>query len=438
MYLNLMKNNSNNKEITQQILNLVKNKEYDEALNLLNKLTNQNTNQDFNNKIKGLIYLNQKNWVKSLSHYSKISKDKINFEISHNMGIGLFKLGRLSDASNKFKETLENKKEYIPAYENFCVTNKLLGNYEISIKYSLVALKLMPNNNKIINNLLDILNYFEPQKKEHIIFNINDQIKEINLENNKEKFVNSFEIEKILNKSEKILKDNNFNVNYPHTQIFKKNSINLNCERHLGIFSTHKIIPRFCFGCYKVQITTNKVLNLIKLQFYLKKLFLKENNIRKCIVELRENIPGNYKGYVFCNSIKQANDIKRIITNDLNNENIKIEIKHGCSEYYDEFEVYKNSKDDVTNKVYKKEWTEIEEKFDKDNFILENDKERVFDQTLNLFSLPDFLIIKNWLIYAKIVGDNSYKEIFKSEIEIDHLSKFEIQKINKRKKYLLN
>ena len=165
MYLNLMKNNSNNKEITQQILNLVKNKEYDEALNLFNKLTNQNTNRDFNNKIKGLIYLNQKNWVKSLSHYSKISKDKINFEISHNMGIGLFKLGRLSDASNKFKETLENKKEYIPAYENFCVTNKLLGNYEISIKYSLVALKLMPNNSKIINNLLDILNYFEPKKK---------------------------------------------------------------------------------------------------------------------------------------------------------------------------------------------------------------------------------------------------------------------------------
>ena len=155
-------------------------------------------------------------------------------------------------------------------------------------------------------------------------------------------------------------------------------------------------------------------------------------------IELRENIPWNYKGYVFCNYIKQANDIKRIITNDLNNENIKIEIKHGCSEYYDEFEVYKNSKDDVTNKVYKKEWTEIEEKFDKDNFILENDKERVFDQTLNLFSLPDFLIIKNWLIYAKIVGDSSYEEIFKSEIEIDHLSKFEIQKINKRKKYLLN
>ena len=206
----------------------------------------------------------------------------------------------------------------------------------------------------------------------------------------------------------------------------------------MGIFSAHKIIPRFCFSCYKVQIITDKVLNLIKLQFYLKKLFLKENNIRKCIVELRENIPGNYKGYVFCNSIKQANDIKRIITNDLNNENIKIEIKHGCSEYYDEFEVYKNSKDDVTNKVYKKEWTEIEEKFDKDNFILENDKERVFDQTLNLFSLPDFLIIKNWLIYAKIVGDSSYEEIFKSEIEIDHLSKFEIQKINKRKKYLLN
>ena len=441
MYLNLMKNNSNNRAITLHIQNLVNNKKYDEALNLLNKLANQNTNQDFNNKIKGLIYLNQKNWVESISHYSKISKEKVNFEISNNIGIGLFKLGRLSDASNKFKETMENKKEYIPAYENFCITNKLMGNYEISIKYSLIALKLMPDNNKIINNLLDILNYFEPKKNQHIIFNINDQIKEVNLKNNKNKFFNTFEIKKILNKSDEILKDNNFNNKYPHTQIFKKNSTNLNCERHLSIFSSHKIIPRFCFGCYKVQMTVNKVLNLIKLQFYLKKLSLRENNIRKCIVELRENIAGNYKGYVFCSSIKQAEDIKKIIANDLKGENIKIdkiEIKHGCSEYYEEFKVYENSEDDVTNEVYKEEWIEIEKKFDKDNFILENNKERVFDKTLNLFNLPDFLIIKNWLTYAKILGDDSYKEIFKSEIEINHLSQFEIQKISKRKKYLLN
>ncbi len=436
-----MKKKSNNKEMILPILNLVKNKKYEEALNLLNDLTDKKDTQVFSNKIKGLIYLNQKDWGKSLIYYNNIPKEKKNFEINNNIGIALFKLGRFSEASDKFKESIENKNEHIPAYENFCVTNKLLGNYEISIKFSLRALKLMPSNKKIINNLIDMLNYYEPKKNDYVILNINNQIKNLDLENNKNKFIKELEINKILNKSEEILRNNNLIINYPHTQIFKKNNINLNCERHLSIFTKYEIIPKFCFNCYKVQITVGKVLNLLKLYFYLSKLTLKENNIRKCIVELRNNVAGNYKGYIFCSSISEAEDIKKIITNDLNSTNIKIEkieIKHGCTEYYEKFENYKNIKKDVTNEIYKTEWTKMEKKFDEENFILQNNKERVFDETINLFNLPNFLIIKNWFIYAKIIGDTSYKDICRLEPETNHLSQFEIQKINMRKKYLLN
>ena len=286
-----------------------------------------------------------------------------------------------------------------------------------------------------------MLNYYEPKKNDYVILNINNQIKNLDLENNKNKFIKELEINKILNKSEEILRNNNLIINYPHTQIFKKNNINLNCERHLSIFTKYEIIPKFCFNCYKVQITVGKVLNLLKLYFYLSKLTLKENNIRKCIVELRNNVAGNYKGYIFCSSISEAEDIKKIITNDLNSTNIKIEkieIKHGCTEYYEKFENYKNIKKDVTNEIYKTEWTKMEKKFDEENFILQNNKERVFDETINLFNLPNFLIIKNWFIYAKIIGDTSYKDICRLEPETNHLSQFEIQKINMRKKYLLN
>ena len=68
-------------------------------------------------------------------------------------------------------------------------------------------------------------------------------------------------------------------------------------------------------------IKLNFILDLIKENDYQK---LEENNIRKCIVELRNNISGNYKGYVFCSSISEAENIKRIITNDLKSSNIKI------------------------------------------------------------------------------------------------------------------
>ena len=51
----------------------------------------------------------------------------------------------------------------ISAYENFCVTNKLLI-IAVSIKYSLKALLMSPKNNKLKNNLLDILNFYEKRK----------------------------------------------------------------------------------------------------------------------------------------------------------------------------------------------------------------------------------------------------------------------------------
>ena len=56
-----------------------------------------------------------------------------------------------------------------------------------------------------------------------------------------------------------------FKNNFPdETEIFKKNSRNLNCTRHFKMFNEFKIIPKFCFSCYKVQITLFNVMDLIK------------------------------------------------------------------------------------------------------------------------------------------------------------------------------
>ena len=438
-----MINNKNkiSKETFFPIINLIKNKQYDKALDLLENLPDKQIDQNLINKLKGLIYLNKKNWKKSLFHYEKISKEKLNFETLNNIGVCLYKLGKFNEASNKFYQSINENNSYISAYENFCVTNKLLGNYDLSIKYLLKALSLSPKNNKLKNNLLDILNFYEPKGINNSIININNQIKKLNIENNYKKFIQNTTLNKILNKSQEILENNNLTLNYPHTQIFKKNATNLNCERHLAIFEEHKIIPKFCFSCFKVQLTLNSVIDLIKLYFYFNNLNLKNNNIRKCIVELRDGIEGNYKGYIFTSSVNEAENIKKIINEDLRNCEIsinKIEIKHGCTEYYNEFELYKNISEDVVNKIYDKEWNNIEKEFDKKNLILEKNKERVFKKTINNFNLPDFLIIKNWLIYAKIIGDNSYEKIYKFDPKINHLSKLEIQKIGMRKKYLLN
>jgi hypothetical protein len=291
----------------------------------------------------------------------------------------------------------------------------------------------MPKNQTLKNHLIDIFNYHQPKIYQNVIINTNHLINKLDPVNGKDILIQSSLIKNILEKSEEILRDNkDTTFNYPETQILRRNKTRLHCGRQLSIFNKYKIIPKFCFSCYKVQITLTNVLDLIKLYFYFNNLYLKKNNIRKCMIELRENVNGNYKGYLYAGSINEAKNIKEIISNDLMNKEInleKIEIKHGCTEYYDEFELYKSIDEDITDKVYQKEWDNIEKEFDRDNLIKENIKERIFDNTLNKFGLPDFLIIKNWLLYAKIINDNSINKVFKFDIKTTHLSKTDIEKI---------
>ena len=432
----IMNNNKKkfSKELFVPVVNYIQNKKFDEALVLLGKLSDQNP--DIINRFKGSIYFTKRDWESSLLYYQKISDEEKNFKIYNNMGYALFKLGRFLEASLKFKQSLEANNTFVAAYENIIISLKLIGNYKLSIKYILLAINLLPKDQKFKNKLIEIFNYYKPQINKDIIININNQINELYM-SKENLLIKKSLIINLLKNSEKILKRNNISFNYPETQIYRKNKLNLNCDRHFGIFNKHKIIPKFCFSCYKVQITLNSVLKLIKLYFYFNKINLKNNNIRKCMIELRENVSGNYKGYLYAGSLNEAKEIKKMIEGDLIDEEIntkKIEIKHGCTEFYNEHKLYKNTEEDITNKVYKQEWATIEKEFDKKNLIAEKNKEIIYNNTLNEFNLPDYLIIKNWLLYAKIIGDNSYKEIFDLDIKDNHLSKIDIDKIQSRKK----
>ena len=434
----MIKNNTENlsKELFVPVLNYLKLKKYDQALNLLDQLLKEKEDPDHINKIKAKIYLNKKDWKNCLLHYEKISNLKENFEVSNNKGVALFKLGRFSEAIDNFNDTIKLNKFYVPAYTNLSKAHKLLSNFELSIKYSLNALALAPNNYNIQNSLFDVLNYYSPKNKKNLILNINEQMLKLNETINKNSIKNS-SINEILNKSQKILNENQKNLYFPETQILRKNKTNLNCQRHLEIFNKYKIIPNFCFGCYKVQITLKNVLNLIKLYFYFNDLSLEKNNIRKCMIEVRENVEGDYKGYIYTSSIDEAKNIMETVKKDLLSQNInfhKIEMKHGCTEYYNQYELYKNIQDDVTSKVYKEEWNKIEKEFDKENFIYENENEKVYTSTINKYNLTDFLIIKNWISYADLIGDKSYMEIFDFKINTNYLSEIQIKKIIARKK----
>ena len=66
-----MKNNNLNvsEKFFIPVVELIKQKKFDEALEFLENLSDENS--DIINKFKGSIYLNKKEWDKSLFHFKK-------------------------------------------------------------------------------------------------------------------------------------------------------------------------------------------------------------------------------------------------------------------------------------------------------------------------------------------------------------------------------
>ena len=66
--------------------------------------------------------------------------------------------------------------------------------------------------------------------------------------------------------------------------------------------------------------------------------------------------------------------------------------------------------------TYRENWEKFENIIDNEN-IRRSKKDTLYvGATLNLFTISDFLIIYNWLNYTKSIGDNSYKKIFKDQL----------------------
>jgi len=137
---------------------------------------------------------------------------------------------------------------------------------------------------------------------------------------------------------------------------------------------------------------------------------LDKDNSRKCMIELRPGVSGNYKGLIFCNSIRETeiilNQVKKILHNNFNKE-LNCKIKRGCSEYYPKFPTY--NKLDESAMLYDEKNKEQEKIFDEKNPDLIFNKNS--NPTIKGLSLFDALVFRNWLTFARLIGDNSYKEI---------------------------
>jgi hypothetical protein len=85
---------------------------------------------------------------------------------------------------------------------------------------------------------------------------------------------------------------------------------------------------------------------------------------------------------------------------------------------------------------YQSKWSIKENIIDERYPVRKSADKKILGVTNKGMSLSDMLIIKNWLAFAKILNDQSYKLIFENQIETNFIENFLKPQLNFRKEEL--
>ncbi len=294
------------------------------------------------------------------------------------------------------------------AHYNLAINQQDLGMLDEAVNSYIQAIELNPGALEPSSNLVSLLTAHIPNKDvSHPIVKVDRDVKEIEIDETSGPIPDDSVVQ-LFRRSTRMIQTHNIDLRTNFSEIFRRNSVDLNCERHLSVFDKFNVIPKFCFGCFKVQVEPRTLLELVKLFVVFDQLQLGESNIRKCMVEIRPRIPGFYKGLVYCSSPEEAyqiaDNLERIVKSRIAPD-LSASVKRGCSEYPLSYPAYKevnNSGDQLMS--YDETWQPIEEEYDS---IHSPHRRKTIWPSLFGMSLSDILIIRNWIDYAKGIGDPS-------------------------------
>ena len=401
----------------KDLVNLYNRGLYNEIIIQIDNLENKKIFSPELKNFKGLAYLALEDFKKATLVFKEATdQDDKFFKAFNNYGISLFYDAKYDEAIEKFNKAIEINPEYAETYNNKGNLFDHIGKIDGAIKCFKTAINLKPDFFDAKENLIKILTSdIEVSDDDNEIIRIHNKLKKYSFDYNPQQKFNIKNIKKVFSECNIIINNYFKELKVSSNQIFRRNTKNLNCERHFKIFNNYKVIPKYCFGCFKVSLEVETVIDLIKLYIVFDNIELPNNNIRKCIIEERKEISGNYKGFIYCDSLEEAKNLKLlidpIILKTIGN-NTNIFIKHGCSEFAIEHpnfkELNKNSKNYMK---YNLNWKDKEKIIDNKYSYL---KKKIISKSNKGIFLNDILIIKNWFAFAKSKNDESCKFLFPS------------------------
>lgn len=402
-------------KIIDDLIKNYKTKKFKDALVQADILTKHKIKNKQINFICGELFLSFRLYKKALYSLAYSIKIDPNFYIAYKLlGITEYSCGNFNKALKIYNVAKKINTHDADLFFNIAKCYADLGKYNLSIKNYIKSLKLDPNNNETKINLIKSLTFFKPKDNlDNEIIKLDISLYNLKLPFSFDKILENVTLKTYLKKNFDIIKTKIDNLNFDTTQIFRNNHEPLDCPRYHTAFNTYNIIPRNCFSCFKVQVNVFNVVDLIKLHFLFDNItFVK--NIKKCMVEKRKDIDGNYKGFIYCKTVDEAETLK-VQIEQLINKSLKINnktiVKRGCSEFTLKYPDYKitDSKSKSFFK-YNDEWQK------KENIINEFYPKNISGElnphdTLKGNSLNDMIIIKNWINYAESKKDYSFKKL---------------------------
>ena len=407
-----MYNNKIMDDEINKIISLHKRGLYHEALGHVKLLLFEQNNNPILHNLIGVIYLSLKDYEKSIESFTNAITLKDDLYPAYlNRGTAYCDIHDFQKGITDYKKTIELNPNLSEAYNNLGLALQNIGKKNESIEHFIKALNYNSKNTNASGNLIKVLTtvkYNKNQDNKYIY--VNNKLQKLKFDCDSNTKITDENVKIIFEKANKIINNELENITFHNYQIYRRNDKDLSCKRHTKIFDDDNVIPKNCFGCYKVIIAPKTLIELVKIYILFDYIKLENNNIRKCIIELRPNVEGTYKSLVYCSGLDEAESIVKklkVIIDKTINENISIDIKRGCTEFGMAYPLYKDYKSNLMK--YEKDWKEKEDLFDNKfpNLIDHKiNKETIFGTTLY-----DILTIRNWVCYAKLIGDKSYKMI---------------------------
>ena len=395
-----------------EILLLVKDKQFKESLKYINKLISENGNNFNYLHLKGTLEFNVGEFSNALTSFSSaLVLKKNDYNVHHLRGITYYNLNKFSEAKKDLEKAISLKNNFPEAYFSLGVLYFEHSKNTEAIESFIKSIEINKNFKKPIKHLIKALARTNNIKETNSsIVSKHNELNKINLYYNSTEYLDDKIISNFVKETDEIIGKNFQDLDFKETQIYRRNQDFLNCRRHKKVFDTYDVIPKFCFNCYKIQIEPDNLVDLIKLYIIFDNIILPKNNIRKCMIENRANISGKYKGLIYCSSIEESQLIEKklnvILKNNLNKSTV-CKIKRGCSEFALKYPKYNSFEKDSLN--YKEDWKNYEALIDNKHSHLTFDKKTI--PTIKGISLNDVLIIRNWITFAKMRGDDIHKLI---------------------------